>query len=245
MHGAWFGKWVISSRFEAHAAWPALVCSVLVGLYFFGPHPLQSAVFPGVSIGHGRTLPIPAAIEAFMLAWTVLLALPAMRVSRDLPPTILAALIGLYALTSLALLVQETVSVNAGQSVWPAYFGPWAWAPKPGSMNPLVLMGGVVAALFFAVLPLLYGDRRHPVYAMLVPSRWMLLTFGVALATWWLAHRLHTAGWGHIRGVPGALGEDFLVFPVLVVHYMVLLFTAELRYLVAVRRAGPPIVSHL
>jgi hypothetical protein len=245
MHGAWFGKWVISSRFEAHVAWPLLVGAVLVGLYFLGTHALQSAISPGVPVGDGRTLAIPTAIEVFMLAWTLLLAAPAIRVSRDRLPAIMAGVIGLYALARLVLLVRGVVSANAGASILQAANGRWPELPIVGQVHPADLLGVIVTLLFFTVLPLLYGDRRHPVYAMLVPSRWMLASSSVMLATWWSARSLHAAGWGRIYGQPGALGDDFTVFPVLVFHYMVLLFTAELRYRVAVRRAGPPIVSHL
>ena len=80
---------------------------------------------------------------------------------------------------------------------------------------------------------------------MLIPSRWMLLTFALMIGAPWVANTLHDKGWGLVNGEHGALGEDFSVFMMLVFEYMVLLFTAELRYLSAVRRAGPLIVRHL
>lgn len=248
MKGAWFGKWVISSRFEAHIAWPGLVSLVLIALYFFGNRLLQSWVAPGaleIPSSAGGHISIPEILEAFMLAWIVLLAAATVPGSRDKLTRLLAALLGLGGLAALLALVSRKLSGHEALMALPGGIGGWIDLPMLGQMPPVALVAGTFAAVFFAVVPLLYGDRRHPVYAMLIPSRWMLLTFALMIGAPWVANTLHDKGWGLVNGEHGALGEDFSVFMMLVFEYMVLLFIAELRYLSAVRKAGPLIVRHL
>ena len=202
------GKWALSRRWEAHLALPGLFSLVLIGLYFFGPWSLQRMIAPGVftlPMMPDRSVGLVHFICGFCMLWSLLLAFSTLRLTRDKPVWLISLVIIVMLVLDLSMWLDGHSFTSRFSALWRLSAGdPGVIATFLTDFQSLlgVALTGLFSLLFFAVLPILYGDSRNPVAAMLIPSRWLALTTLVMMLAFALALRLHIQGWNHCWRAP-------------------------------------------
>jgi len=236
------GKWALTRRWEAHLTLPGLFSLVFIAVYFFGPWSLQQMISPGVfnlPFAPDRTVGLVHLISGFCILWSLVLAISTLGLTRDKPVWLLSIAIAVVLVLKVAMWLDGHSFTSRFSDLWRLTAG------DQGTISTFLvdyqsLLGvaitGLFSLLFFAVLPMLYGDSRNPVVAMLIPSRWLALTTLVLFFAFALAFKLHTQGWSQDASgyAPSLETLEIFVDPLLL--YMLMLYLARLQYRSWVRR---------
>ena len=149
-----------------------------------------------------------SAHEGSLLLWILLLAgwtVAVARYSADLPPTMIARVVGVLGLLSCGFLTFTLLTSNPFERLIPA-------APDGADLNPLlqdpglaihppILYTGYVGfsvAFAFAIAAMLTGKLDQAWARWTRPWTlwaWLFLTVGIALGSWWAYYELGWGGW--------------------------------------------------
>ena len=235
------GKWALHRRWEAHVVFPGVGCLLIIVMYFFLPPPLQKFIAPGfmeVPLTDGRLLGIPHLAMALCLAWSLLLGWSTLFLTRDRVVWFISIVIMVAIVLTVMMWGDGHTLTSRASALWILTAG------EEGRLSGILseyqgLLGlagfGLFTLVVFIILPLLYGDSRNPVVAMLIPSRWLSLTAFIMFVSFWVAFKLQGQGWDRVDGATGAIGGDLSIFTKPAFVYMLMLYMARLQYLTWVR----------
>jgi hypothetical protein len=235
-------KWALFRRFEAHVMLPGMISLVLIALYFFSPEAIQRMVAPGafdVPFSSGRKLGVVHLVMGIWLLWSLVLGVSILSMARDASVWLMTVFLMTSIVFSLLMWLDGHSLTSRATDLWLLGAGEkgaiaTVLSEQRGLLDLTVISGCTL--LFFVLVPLVYGGRGQAMTHMLIPSRWLISTSLVMVASFWLAFSLHGQGWDQVMGETGALQGDLSVFIMPTFLYMVTLYLARIQYRTWVRR---------
>ena len=165
-----------------------------------------------------------SAHEGSLLMWILILAAwttAVARFSSDIPPRLIARVLGILGLLSVGFLLFALLTSNPFERLIPAAvdgadLNPLLQDPGLAIHPPLLYIGyvGFSVAFAFAVAAMISGDLNQQWAKWTRPwttVAWLFLTIGIALGSWWAYYELGWGGWWFWDPVENASFMPWLV----------------------------------
>ncbi len=165
-----------------------------------------------------------SAHEGSLLMWILLMSAWTMAVARfssDIPPRLIARVIGILGLLSVGFLLFALLTSNPFERLIPAAIdgadlNPLLQDPGLAIHPPLLYVGyvGFSVAFAFAVAAMIGGNLDRDWARWTRPwttVAWLFLTMGIALGSWWAYYELGWGGWWFWDAVENASFMPWLV----------------------------------